>query len=66
MVGTPGAGKTILTKRLTTISPPLTLEEVLEIAKVRLAAVKINEHTALMTKRPFRSRHRTISYVAIS
>jgi magnesium chelatase family protein len=61
MTGTPGAGKTMLAKRLPTIIPPLTLEEALETAKIHSVAGKIDDHTALMTKGPFRSPHHTIS-----
>ena len=56
MIGPPGAGKTMLAKRLPTIIPPLTLEEALETTKIHSVAGKIDDHTALMTKRPFRSR----------
>ena len=65
MIGPPGAGKTMLTKRLPTIIPPLTLEEALETTKIHSVAGKINDHTALMTKRQFRSPHHTISNVAL-
>jgi magnesium chelatase family protein len=65
MIGPPGAGKTILAKRLPTIIPPLTLEEALETTKIHSVAGKIDDHTALMTKRPFRSPHHTISDVAL-
>jgi magnesium chelatase family protein len=61
MVGPPGAGKTMLAKRLPTIIPPLTLEEALETTKIHSVAGKIDDHTALMTRRPFRSPHHTIS-----
>ncbi len=65
MVGPPGAGKTMLAKRLPTIVPPLTLEEALETTKIHSVAGKIEDHTALMTRRPFRSPHHTISDVAL-
>ena len=65
MVGPPGAGKTMLAKRLPTIIPPLTLEEALETTKIHSVAGKIDDHTALMTRRPFRSPHHTISDVAL-
>src|SRR5664280_2886968 len=65
MIGPPGAGKTMLAKRLPTIIPPLTLEEALETTKIHSVAGKIDDHTALMTKRPFRSPHHTISDVAL-
>jgi len=65
MIGPPGAGKTMLAKRLPTIIPPLTLEEALETTKIHSVAGKIDDHTALMTKRPFRSPHHTISDIAL-
>jgi len=65
MVGPPGAGKTMLAKRLPTIIPPLTLEEALETTKIHSVAGKIDDHTPLMTRRPFRSPHHTISDVAL-
>jgi len=65
MIGPPGSGKTMLAKRLPTIMPPLTLEEALETTKIHSVAGKIDDHTALMTKRPFRSPHHTISDVAL-
>jgi magnesium chelatase family protein len=65
MVGPPGAGKTMLAKRIPTIIPPLTLEEALETTKIHSVAGKIDDHTALMTRRPFRSPHHTISDVAL-
>jgi magnesium chelatase family protein len=65
MIGPPGAGKTMLAKRLPTIIPPLTLEEALETTKIHSVAGKIDDHSPLMTKRPFRSPHHTISDVAL-
>jgi magnesium chelatase family protein len=65
MIGPPGSGKTMLAKRLPTIIPPLTLEEALETTKIHSVAGKIDDHTALMTRRPFRSPHHTISDVAL-
>ncbi|HAM11584.1 MAG: magnesium chelatase [Bacteroidetes bacterium GWF2_41_9] len=65
MIGPPGAGKTMLAKRLPTIIPPLTLEEALETTKIHSVAGKIDDHCALMTRRPFRSPHHTISDVAL-
>ena len=65
MVGPPGSGKTMLAKRIPTIIPPLTIDEALETTKIHSVAGKIDDHTALMTKRPFRSPHHTISDVAL-
>lgn len=65
MIGPPGAGKTMLAKRLSTIIPPLTLREALETTKIHSVAGKIDQHTSLMTRRPFRSPHHTISDVAL-
>ncbi len=65
MIGPPGSGKTMLAKRIPTIIPPLTLEEALETTKIHSVAGKIDDHTALMTRRPFRSPHHTISDVAL-
>jgi magnesium chelatase family protein len=65
MIGPPGSGKTMLAKRLPTIIPPLILEEALETTKIHSVAGKIDDNTSLMTKRPFRSPHHTISDVAL-
>lgn len=65
MIGPPGAGKTMLAKRLPTIIPPLTLREALETTKIHSVAGKIDRETSLMTRRPFRSPHHTISDVAL-
>ena len=65
MIGPPGAGKTMLAKRLPTIIPPLILEEALETTKIHSVAGKIDDNTSLMTRRPFRSPHHTISDVAL-
>ncbi len=65
MVGAPGAGKTMLAKRLPTIMPPLTLHEALETTKIHSVAGKIERDTSLITCRPFRFPHHTISDVAL-
>ncbi len=65
MIGPPGAGKTMLAKRIPTIIPPLTLHEALETTKIHSVAGKIDGETSLMTKRPYRSPHHTISDVAL-
>lgn len=62
MVGTPGSGKTMMARRITSILPDLTFEEALQITKIHSIAGKINsEKESLITKRPFRSPHHTIS-----
>ncbi len=65
LIGPPGSGKTMLAKRVPTILPPLTLKEALETTKIHSVAGKIGAETSLMTVRPFRSPHHTISDVAL-
>jgi magnesium chelatase family protein len=65
LIGPPGAGKTMLAKRLPTILPPLNLHEALETTKIHSVAGKLPENTSLVSKRPFRSPHHTISDVAL-
>lgn len=65
LIGPPGAGKTMLAKRLPTILPPLTLHEALETTKIHSVAGKLPENSSLINKRPFRSPHHTISDVAL-
>ena len=65
MIGPPGAGKTMLAKRLPSILPPLTLNEALETTKVHSVVGKLGKDAALMTPRPFRSPHHTISDIAL-
>ncbi len=65
MIGPPGAGKTMLAKRIPTILPPFTLHEALETTKIHSVVGKIDKDTSLMTERPFRSPHHTISDVAL-
>jgi len=65
MIGPPGAGKTMLAKRLPSILPPLTLNEALETTKIHSVAGKVGADATLLTTRPFRSPHHTISDVAL-
>lgn len=65
LIGPPGAGKTMLAKRLPTILPPLSLMEALETTKIHSVAGKLPENATLVSKRPFRSPHHTISDVAL-
>ncbi len=65
LIGPPGAGKTMLAKRLPTILPPLSLYEALETTKIHSVAGKFAENSSLVNKRPFRSPHHTISDVAL-
>jgi magnesium chelatase family protein len=65
LIGAPGAGKTMLAKRLPTILPPLTLQEALETTKIHSVAGKLPENTTLVFTRPFRSPHHTVSDVAL-
>lgn len=65
LIGPPGAGKTMLAKRLPTILPQLNLHEALESTKIYSVAGKLPSANALMTERPFRSPHHTMSDVAL-
>jgi len=65
LVGSPGSGKSMMAKRLPSILPPLTLSEALETTKIHSVAGKLSAGTTLMTVRPFRSPHHTISPVAL-
>lgn len=65
MIGPPGAGKTMLAKRLPSILPPLSLQEALETTKIHSVAGKLGKHASLIANRPFRSPHHTISDVAL-
>jgi magnesium chelatase family protein len=65
MIGPPGSGKTMLAKRLPGILPPLTLSEALETTKIHSVAGKLGKKTSLISSRPFRSPHHTISDVAL-
>ncbi|NQX41987.1 magnesium chelatase family protein [Pedobacter steynii] len=65
LIGPPGAGKTMLAKRLPTILPPLSLQEALETTKIHSVAGKLNAIDSLMTARPYRCPHHTISDMAL-
>ena len=65
LIGPPGAGKTMLAKRLPTILPPLSLQESLETTKIHSVAGKLPANATLISKRPYRSPHHTISDVAL-
>lgn len=65
LIGPPGAGKTMLAKRLPSILPPMTLREALETTKIHSVSGRMREHVGLMAQRPFRSPHHTISDVAL-
>ena len=65
MIGPPGAGKTMLAKRMSGILPPLSLQEALETTKIHSVAGKMTANDTLINSRPFRSPHHTISDVAL-
>lgn len=65
MIGPPGAGKSMMAKRIPSILPPLTLHEALETTKIHSVAGKMNTGCSLLSQRPFRSPHHTISSVAL-
>lgn len=65
LVGPPGAGKSMMAKRIPSIMPPFTLAEALETTKIHSVAGKLNAGCRLMTVRPFRSPHHTVSPVAL-
>lgn len=65
LIGSPGSGKSMMAKRLPSILPPLSLREALETTKIHSVAGKLSKGSMLMTQRPFRSPHHTISPVAL-
>ena len=65
MIGPPGSGKSMLAKRLPSILPPLSLSESLETTQIHSVAGKLSRETSLISQRPFRSPHHTISQVAL-
>lgn len=66
LIGPPGAGKTMLAKRLPSILPPLSLEEAIETTKIHSVAGKLGTHRSLIAIRPFRSPHHTVSNSALA
>ncbi len=66
MIGSPGSGKTMLAQRMPTILPDLTFDEALEVTKIHSIAGILPRNTPIITKRPFRSPHHTVSSVSLS
>lgn len=66
LIGSPGSGKTMLAQRLPSILPPLSFEEALEVTKIHSIAGVLPEKTPLLSARPFRSPHHTISAAGIA
>lgn len=65
MIGSPGCGKTMIAKRLPTILPSMTFEEALEVTKIHSIAGTLPDKVSLITQRPFRAPHHTISNVSL-
>lgn len=65
LIGSPGTGKTMLARRLTTILPDLTYEEALEITKIHSISGNLNNEIGIITQRPFRSPHHTVTPVSM-
>ncbi len=63
LIGPPGSGKTMLAKRLPSILPPLSLNEALETTKIHSVAGKLSNHSSLITTRPYRAPHHSISEI---
>ena len=66
MIGSPGSGKTMLARRLPTVLPDMTFEEALEVTKIYSIAGLLPPKTSLITTRPFRSPHHTVSATALT
>jgi magnesium chelatase family protein len=66
MIGPPGSGKSMMAKRLPSILPPLSLAESLETTQIHSVAGKLTSGTSLISQRPFRSPHHTVSQVALT
>jgi magnesium chelatase family protein len=66
MIGPPGSGKSMMAKRLPSILPPLTLAESLETTQIHSVAGKLSKGTSLISQRPFRSPHHSVSQVALA
>lgn len=66
MIGSPGAGKTMLAKRIPDIMPEMTFEESIEVSRIYSVAGELSESQSLIVKRPFRSPHHTITRIALA
>lgn len=66
LIGAPGSGKSMMAKRLPSILPPLSLAESLETTQIHSVAGKLEKNISLITQRPFRSPHHTISQIAMT